>query len=102
MTTIKIGKRRIAVMDLRSDGEEPKALYAYAELKRGRACWLWIIKRCPFCGKLHSHGGGKLDGDPRRLLGSRVPHCVQQGSGIYDLTDNPELHGQTVCDEVSS
>jgi len=49
---------------------------ARAVLVRGRGCWLWIVPRCPLCGKQHQHGGGQLTGDPRGLLGHRVAHCT--------------------------
>jgi hypothetical protein len=39
------------------------------------AIYQWVVIRCPFCGKKHYHGGGRVGGDPRRLLGSRVSHC---------------------------
>jgi hypothetical protein len=38
-------------------------------------CWLWIVDRCPYCGKQHQHGGGGLASNPREYLGTRVPHC---------------------------
>ena len=48
---------------------------APAVLKPSRGCYLWIVPRCPLCGKQHQHGGGYLTGDPRTLLGHRAPHC---------------------------
>jgi len=61
---------------------------APAVLQRGRACWSWVVPRCPLCGKRHSHGGGALDRDPRRLLGHRVAHCVCPGVvGSYELVE---------------
>ncbi len=50
---------------------------APARLVRGRGCWLWIVPRCPLCGKRHQHGGGHFDADPRTLLGHRVGHCTR-------------------------
>jgi 5-methylcytosine-specific restriction endonuclease McrA len=50
---------------------------ARVRLKRGEVCWYWVIDRCPFCGTRHTHGGGPLDGDPRRLLGHRSQHCME-------------------------
>lgn len=50
---------------------------ARVRLQRGKACWYWVVERCPFCGRQHTHGGGPLDGDPRRLLGHRSQHCVE-------------------------
>jgi len=49
---------------------------APAILKPSRGCYLWIVLRCPLCGKQHQHGGGQLTGDPRRLLGPRAGHCM--------------------------
>lgn len=36
------------------------------------------------CGKRHTHGGGKLDGNPRQLLGSRSPHCLHVPERLKD------------------
>lgn len=52
---------------------------AAAHLVRGRQNWLWQVRHCPFCGGRHQHGGGRLDGDPRRLLGHRVADCGAAG-----------------------
>ena len=30
---------------------------------------------CPFCGRQHFHGAGRLTDDWRRFLGHRVAHC---------------------------
>jgi hypothetical protein len=41
----------------------------------------WRIRvLCPFCGKVHSHGGGDVTGKP--TLGQRGAHC---GRGEYIL-----------------
>lgn len=60
-------------------------------LERGSRTWLWVSGRCPFCGKKrHTHGGGRLDGDPRQLLGHRGAHCVPAAScpgGGYELVE---------------
>lgn len=60
---------------------------ATVRLVRGRDCWLWVIDRCPFCGKRHEHGGGELSGDPRRVLGTRTPHCIGEHKGSYTLVE---------------
>lgn len=65
---------------------------APAVLKPGRGCYLWIVPRCPQCGKKHQHGGGLLTGDPRTLLGHRVRHCETKyrrpgQPGGYDLVE---------------
>ena len=68
--------------------DEHGNVFAAAKLSRGPSCWLWTVRRCPFCGKGHQHGGGTLDGDPRALLGHRVAHCVGTGSNDgYVLVD---------------
>ena len=42
---------------------------AYATLKRiedrgrARGVYLWVVERCPICGRQHTHGGGGLDAD---------------------------------------
>lgn len=35
----------------------------------------WVVARCPFCGKSHSHGAGPRGGNPREFLSSRISHC---------------------------
>lgn len=50
---------------------------ARVRLKRGKVCWYWVVERCPFCAGRHTHGGGPLAGDPRRLLGHRGQHCME-------------------------
>jgi hypothetical protein len=87
-------------------------VYALARLVRGRQVWLWVIDICPICGQPHQHGGGPLDGNPRTLLGHRVPHCVPRWRGSrvvwtppegtdYRLTDDPALSGRVVEAEVA-
>jgi hypothetical protein len=44
---------------------------------RGRECWI-LEFRCVWCGRLHSHGGGPLDGEPD--AGHRVSHCLDASS----------------------
>ncbi len=65
---------------------------APARLMRGRGRFLWLVPRCPLCGKRHQHGGGHFDADPRALLGQRVPHCATQSRRAgqpcgYDLVE---------------
>ncbi len=65
---------------------------APAILKPGRGGYLWIVPRCPLCGREHQHGGGHLDAAPRALLGHRVGHCEMRywrgdGPGGYDLVE---------------
>ncbi len=42
---------------------------------------------CPYCGQLHHHGGGIASEPP--VLGHRVTHCQDQGSGGYELVPGP-------------
>jgi hypothetical protein len=80
----------VPVSELLRHIEELETVYAYAEPRRARDCWLWVVPRCPFCKKKHTHGGGPLDGDPRTYLYSRVAHCVARSGfdDVYELTDD--------------
>lgn len=82
------------------EGHEPPAPettadgYAIARvrLKRGKVCWYWVIDRCPFCAGRHTHGGGPLNGNPRRLLGHRSQHCMEGPEWPrdgYELVESP-------------
>lgn len=51
---------------------------AWARLEQDKHGFYWVIDRCPLCAKRHTHGGGALDGNPRRLLGHRNQHCTDQ------------------------
>ncbi len=62
---------------------------APAILRPSRGCYLWLVPRCPLCGKQHQHGGGQLTGDPRGLLGHRVAHCT--GRSPYAVARGYEL-----------
>ena len=65
---------------------------AIATLKKGRQGYHWIVRRCPLCGKRHTHGGGRLGGNPRELLGHRASHCLQRipGDHGYILIETDE------------
>ena len=71
-------------------------VYAHATLERGRTCWLWHVRRCPFCGRPHVHTGGALTGDPRPHLSSRIAHCAGAATRLYVLSDEPALQGLPV------
>jgi len=58
-----------------------------ATLVNSGSVWLWVIKKCPFCGVEHVHGGGNIKGDPRKLLGSRSAHCNANSVGGYILVE---------------
>jgi hypothetical protein len=44
--------------------------------------WLLTI-RCPYCSKLHTHGGGDAEQPPS--FGVRVSHCLDGNQGPYDI-----------------
>ncbi|MGI5134619.1 MULTISPECIES: hypothetical protein [unclassified Streptomyces] len=46
--------------------------------------WLLTV-RCPFCTKLHTHGGG--DGDAPARFGGRISHCKTGDQGVYEIVD---------------
>jgi hypothetical protein len=52
-----------------------------------RTCWSLKV-RCPFCDKIHKHGGGKLYYLP--VLGSRCAHCFK---GTYYIIPPQEFEG---------
>lgn len=51
---------------------------------------VWIVDKCPYCGKKHTHGAGFSEGnvDPKEYLGHRVAHCI---SGEHDRDDSYTL-----------
>lgn len=60
--------------------------------------WLWHPRDCPFCGKVHMHGGGKIDQNPRDYLGTRVAHCYPKGQDTYRLVDDPAVTARIIED----
>jgi hypothetical protein len=66
-------------------------MLALATLVKGRQGYRWIVDRCPYCGRPHGHGGGGLDGDPRRLLTHRVADCGAVGG--YVLVETGDDNG---------
>jgi hypothetical protein len=55
----------------------------------GRGPWLLEV-RCPYCTKIHYHGGGSEDAPSG--LGHRVPHCqVSRPNDGYIVTDPDHL-----------
>jgi hypothetical protein len=64
---------------------------AFCHLVRRRECQLWVIARCPLCGKEHTHGAGPMDGDPRRFLGHRISHCATFPRGEYELFEGVNM-----------
>jgi hypothetical protein len=55
-----------------------------ATLVTGRSVWLWVIKKCPWCGQKHTHGSGRLSDDPRKFLGHRFPHCPPEQAPLNE------------------
>jgi hypothetical protein len=45
---------------------------------------LWIVPICPFCGKRHTHAGGRSATDAHAALGRHAAPC---GQGAYNLVD---------------
>jgi hypothetical protein len=54
-------------------------------IRKSKECYSLKVC-CPYCGNLHSHGGGEPVGEI--LLGSRSAHC---GKGEYNLKLSPEI-----------
>jgi hypothetical protein len=52
---------------------------------------VWLLEvRCPYCGKVHTHGGGTSRLRVASYLGPRVSHCSsvdQNGTRNYWLID---------------
>jgi hypothetical protein len=44
---------------------------AEAVLEKATYSWVWIVTRCPYCGKRHEHYGGPLEDDPHKSSGIR-------------------------------
>jgi hypothetical protein len=57
---------------------------------RGLDGTVWLLKvRCPYCDRIHTHGGGTDRTEVADFLGHRVSHCERtdpDGVG-YVLTD---------------
>jgi len=45
--------------------------------------WVLTVAKCPYCHRLHQHGGGSTDDPP--ALGPRLSHCVTQSPRDYEL-----------------
>ncbi len=43
---------------------------AVVPLDRGKYSWIWVVLRCPYCGKPHKHYGGPLETNPGGVLGN--------------------------------
>lgn len=66
-----------------------KPLTVNVRLVKGKKGYLWVIDRCPYCGKRHEHGGGELSEDPRQHLGHGAAHCARAPAGGYVLCEAP-------------
>ena len=47
--------------------------------------WILEVATCPFCHRLHQHGGGSTDGPPS--LGFRLSHCSDRRPLDYELIE---------------
>ncbi len=56
-------------------------------LKESETVRSWIIPRCPWCGKRHTHGGGKVTENPHDFLGHRIAHCSVGSGRDYELVE---------------
>ena len=46
----------------------------------------WVLElTCPFCAKVHTHGGGSTDHPPS--LGPRLSHCSDRSPRDYELIE---------------
>jgi len=54
---------------------------AQCSLKKTSRMYIWVVSECPYCGKRHEHGGGPVEGDPRKFLGPRESHCELGATG---------------------
>lgn len=50
---------------------------------------LWVIPQCPWCGKRHIHGAGRLQDNPHDFLGHRISHCINRLDVVrsYELVE---------------
>jgi hypothetical protein len=59
--------------------------------QKDRRGTIWLLQvRCPYCAKVHTHGGGTSRTRVKSYLGPRVSHCSsidQTGTRTYWLTD---------------
>jgi hypothetical protein len=56
--------------DHRHACSEPRA---YATLEISRYSWIWVVPRCPYCGRAHEHYGGAFTDNPYQYTGHLVP-----------------------------
>ncbi len=63
----------------------PSAPVVRLDSARGLRATVWLLEvRCPYCAKVHTHGGGIDRTRVADFLGGCVSHC---GAGSYKLTD---------------
>jgi hypothetical protein len=50
--------------------------------------WQWVVLRCPYCSRQHTHGAGKYPWDnPRKRLDVRVAPCRLDPAYTYQLVE---------------
>ena len=52
--------------------------------------WVWEVRQCPTCGRIHQHDGGRVDGDPHAWLGVRTAPC-----GVRRVSELPATRKAT-------
>jgi hypothetical protein len=74
---------------------------AMATLEPGRYSWLWVVQRCPYCGRRHEHYAGPLDQDPDVYLGQTVlAKCSMVDQREY-VPERPAVQGEYVLEIAS-
>ena len=73
-----------------TEDQRPAPVVKLSSQKDARGT-VWLLSiRCPFCDKVHTHGGGTSRLRVASYLGPRVSHCSsvdQNGTRTYWLTD---------------
>ena len=75
---------------LRERVEASSTRQAEVQIRKSRSprdqFWILTVAKCPYCGKSHEHGGGRVDEPP--ALGFRVAHCFRRvAPGEYELVE---------------
>ena len=54
--------------------------------KKNKRTVISICVKCPFCSKIHTHGGGTVKEEVSSYFGSRISHC---DGGSYQIRLEP-------------